>query len=95
MSNESKITFAEATRVAELGVATCRNCDKKGALSSFITVLYGGGLVYTVCPTCLERGTQLLIRRGANGIEVLSRGNQKPLIVGADAHLDVLKKRIG
>jgi hypothetical protein len=94
VSKGSKITFAEATREAELGAATCRNCDKKGPLSRFVTVLFGGGLVYTVCPSCLEQGTQILVRHGPGGIEVLSRGNQKPLIVGAGAHLDVLKKRI-
>lgn len=59
-----------ATRDAELGFATCRECGKRGPFQDCITTMYGGALVFAICIGCAERGTRILIQRGPGGIEV-------------------------
>ena len=83
--------YREATRDAELGVASCRFCPKKGPLGEFITVFFGGGLLLAVCKPCMERGHEVRIRRGERGIEVLGR-QSSPLAVSA-GDLDVVMRR--
>ena len=87
--------FIEATREAEQGFATCRKCKKKGPFGDFIAVLYGGGLVYAMCPGCAATGHSILIRMSNMGIEVLGKDlNSSPLAIGR-ADMDILKKRSG
>jgi hypothetical protein len=85
--------YVQATREAELGVCTCRNCGYKGQFSRFITILYGGGLVYAMCLSCADSGDQILIRRGNQGVEVLKKSAGQVAVV-RNPDLDVLKKRI-
>jgi len=80
----------KASREAEMGLASCRNCGKKGPFEDYITVLYGGGLVYTMCLACADGGHTILIRRGHLGIEVLDRKAEKLAIGKFD--LGLLKK---
>lgn len=83
--------YREATRDAELGVASCRFCPRRGPLSDFIAVFYGGGVVLTVCMPCLEAGQEVRIRRGDRGIEVY--GRKQGLIALASAPLGAALRR--
>lgn len=65
----------EATRDAEYGFATCRVCYGKGPFSDAIVVTYSGAVVYAMCIGCAGRDNQILVRRGAMGVEVLQSRN--------------------
>jgi hypothetical protein len=85
--------YIEATREAEQGIGSCRNCGRKGAFQDMIAVLYGGGVVFSMCLPCAEVGNQIMIQRGARGIEVLQRGRFQPVGAGPILGLGILNKR--
>jgi hypothetical protein len=69
------LAYMEATRRAKDGLGVCRLCDKHRPFDEFISVLYGGGVVFVLCIECVAvKGSEILIKRGAKGIEVLHRG---------------------
>jgi hypothetical protein len=84
--------FIEATRDAEFGVCKCRICGDKGLFSRFIAITYGGGLVYAMCMGCAE-SNEILIKRGAFGVEVLGRSTGNVVAAGR-LDLGVIKKKV-
>jgi hypothetical protein len=83
--------YREATRDAELGVASCRFCPRRGPLGEFVVVFYGGGVALAMCMPCLEGGQEVRIRRGERGIEVY--GKKPGLIAVASAPLGAALRR--
>ena len=72
--------LAAATLDAERGRATCRICKREGPFGDFITLLYGGGVLFCLCLACAEKGEEVLVRRGPLGIEVLRARGGGPIV---------------
>lgn len=88
--------YREATCDAELGVAKCRKCGRKGAFQDCITVLYGGGVMYSMCVHCAAMGHEIRIARGPKGIHVHGRGPGAPANIGGiSGGPGILKQRVG
>src|SRR5512136_143019 len=88
--------YREATRDAELGIGQCRVCHARGPFQRFITVLYGGGVLYCLCTHCAAQGNEIRVARGSRGIEVYGRASGGALLVGGNngSSLGVLNKRL-
>ena len=81
----------KATKEAELGIARCRICGYADDFSSFITVLFGGSLVFALCLNCASNGNEILIRRSLGGIEVL--GKKAEILSIGTKDLDILRSK--
>jgi len=87
--------YRDATCDAERGIAQCRKCGRKGAFQEFITVLYGGGVMYSMCTHCAAMGHEIRIARGPRGIHVHGRGPGAPANIGSIAGgIGALNKRL-
>lgn len=93
MTNNFDIDYVNATKEAECGFSTCRICKTKAKLSEHITVFIGGGLLYSVCLECAERGESILIHKTERGICV-SRKSSSNIIAATTRELNAITSRI-
>jgi hypothetical protein len=94
MINNFDADYAKATREAELGFSTCRICNMKDKLSAHITVSFGGGLLFSICVDCVNKGESILIKRTEHGIGILRRPATGVVVAATSRDLNVLNKRL-
>ena len=84
--------FINATREAEAGRCTCRNCKKPGLFGDFITIQYGGGLLYALCLDCVNAGAQIMVRRTLAGIEIVQRSRGAVAVASPELQGPLVKR---
>lgn len=68
------VKYAQAQRLADMGLCKCRGCKEEGDITSMVTVHFGGGLAYSLCVTCIRDGRRIMIGAGPLGIDIKQVG---------------------
>lgn len=68
--NDEFAKAIKATRESDNGFTTCRVCQAKYTQPETITVYYGNGLLYSICPSCINAGLMVIVARTSKGIEI-------------------------
>ena len=93
MTNNFDIDYVNATKEAECGFSTCRVCKAKAELSKHITIFIGGGLLYSLCLDCADRGESILIHKTERGICV-SRKPSSGIVAATTRDLNAITSRV-